>query len=78
MGQSDGIDVSLLHQSQVLKHALLRHHTGGIGVVLMAVDTPDLDGLSVDEQLSVLDANASETDFLRHLLDYGAIGLLQL
>ena len=78
VAETDGIDVGLLHQLKVLKHALLCHHTGGIGVVLMAVDTTNLDGLAVDEQLSVLDVDASETDLVRHLLDHGAIGTLQL
>ena len=76
--QSYGVDVGLLHQSQVLKHALLRHNTGGIRVVLVAIDTPNLDRLAVDEQLAVLDMDGAKTYLLGHLLNDSTIGVLQL
>ena len=56
VGQSHGVDVGLLHQSQVLKHTLLSHYAGRIGVVLMAVDATYLDGFAVDEQLTAPDS----------------------
>ena len=75
VSQANGIDVRLLHQSQVLKHALFRHHTSRIRVVLMTVDTTNLDGLSVDEQLTTLDGYRAEAHLLRHVFDGSPIGV---
>ena len=69
VSQTNGIDVRLLHQSQILKHTLFRHHTSRIGVVLVTVDTTNLDRLSVDEQLPTLDGNGAEPHLLRHALN---------
>ena len=77
VGQSHGIDVGVLHQAQVLQHALLGHYTGGIRVVLVAVDAAYLDGVAVDEQLTVLDADVAKTYLLRHALDGSPVAVLQ-
>ena len=55
-----GIDVELLHDLDVLYHALPRHHVATVGVHLMAVGTLDVDGLSVDEELRVAYLHLSE------------------
>ena len=60
VGQPDGIDVSLLHQAQVLQHQLLSHDAGAVGVVLVAVDATELDGAAVDEQLAATDGQLAE------------------
>ena len=77
VSQSHGIDVGVLHQVQVLQHALLGHHTGAVGVVLVAVDTTYLDGVAVDKQLTVLDADVAEAYLLRHALDGFPVAVLQ-
>ena len=69
MGQSYGIDVGLLHQSQVLQHALFAHHACRIGVVLVAVHATYLDGLPVDKQLSVLDIDGAKAHLQFRVLD---------
>ena len=76
VGQSDGIDVGLLHQLQVLLHQLLSHHACAIGVVLMAIDTTNLDGSAIDEQLSIGNLDGAETHLLGSLFDDSAIGFL--
>ena len=78
VGQSHGIDIGLLHQSQILKHALFGHHASRIGVVLVAVDTTNLDGLSVDEQLSVSDVDIAEAYLLCHALNGLPLCVVQL
>ena len=78
VGQPDGIDVSLLHQAQVLQHQLLGHDAGAVGVVLVAVDATELDGAAVDEQLAATDGQLAEAYLLGHLFDGAPLGILEL
>ena len=76
--RADSIDVSLLHQSQVLLHQFLRHDTSRIRIMLMTVYATNLDGFAINEQLSVMNRDGTETHLLDNLLGDGAITLLQL
>ena len=76
VSQSDGIDVGLLHQLQVLLHQFLSHHACTIRVVLMAIDTTNLDGSAVDEQPAVGNLDGAETHLLGSLFDDGPISFL--
>ena len=60
VGQPHGIDVSLLHQAQVLQHQLLRHYTSLVWVMLMTVHATNFDRCSVDEQLTTTDIDLTE------------------
>ena len=57
------VDVHALHLLDVGNHALTRHDIATIGIHLVAVGTLDVDGLAVDEQLTVLDVHTAETHF---------------
>ena len=48
MGQTDGIDVVLLHQLQVTADQVLGDIVAGKGIVLVGIDALELDGLAVD------------------------------
>ena len=67
-----GIDVQLLHDLDVLNHALHRHDVAAIRIQLVAVGTLDENGLTVDEQLAALNLYVAETDAqgnnLQHLV----------
>ena len=67
--QSYGIDMGSFHQSEVLKHTLLSHHTGRIRIVLMTIDTTNLDGLAIDKQLAAFNADIAEAHLLGNALD---------
>jgi len=60
---TDGIDVEPLEELDVLLHALGGDVATGIGVVLMAVDAVDLDGLAIDLEDAVFPFDLSESDF---------------
>ena len=68
VGGAHGIDVELLHDANVLTHAVDRHDIAAIGVELMTVDALDEDGLAVDKQLTALDLNMTESDMLTNHL----------
>ena len=78
MAQSHGIDVGVLHQLQVALHQLFGHDAASIRVVLVAVYAANLDGLTIDEQLSALDADVAETHLLRDALHGAAVLVFQL
>ena len=78
VGQTHGIDMGSFHQLEVLEHALFRHYTSGVGVVLMTIDTTNLDGFTIDEQLTILDMNVAEAHLLSGVLDGFAIGVFEL
>ena len=78
MAQSHGIDVCSLHQLQVALHQVFRHDAGPVGVVLVAVYAANLDGLTIDEQLSALDADVAEAHLLRDALHGVAVLVFQL
>ena len=77
VGQTDGIDMGSFHELEVLEHALFRHYTSGVGVVLMTIDTTNLDGFTIDEQLTILDMDVAETHLLSGVLDGLAIGVFE-
>ena len=77
VGQTDGIDMGSFHQLEVLEHALFRHYTSGVGVVLMTIDTTNLDGFAIDEQLTILDMNIAEAHLLSGVLDGFAMGVFE-
>ncbi len=45
------VDVELLHELDVLKHAVERHYITSVGVELVTVGTLEENGLSVDKKL---------------------------
>ena len=65
------------HELEVLEHALFRHYTSGVGVVLMTIDTTNLDGFTIDEQLTILDMDVAEAHLLSGVLDGLAIGVFE-
>ena len=70
--------MGFLHQAQVSQHQVFSHHTGLVGVVLMAVDTTYLDGLTIDKQLSATNVYLAETHLLGDALDGLPFGVFQL
>ena len=62
VSQADGINMSLLHQLQILLHALVSHDASGIWIVLVAVHTSYLYRLTVNQQLSVANVDLAEAD----------------
>ena len=78
MGQTDGIDMGSFHELEVLEHALFRHYTSGVGVVLMTINTTNLDGFAIDEQLTILDMDVAEAHLLSGVLDGLAMGVFEL
>ena len=63
-----GIHIELLHHLDVLNHAVNTHDIATIGVEFMTVNTLDKHGLSVHEQLGILDFHLAETYMLRDAL----------
>ena len=66
MAGAHGIDVKLLHDADILNHALYADDVAAIGVELMTVGTLDENRLAIDEQLSPLDLYMAEAHFLAH------------
>ena len=64
VGGADGVDVELLHELDVLSHGGFCDVVAGVGVVVVAVDAFNHDGLAVDEELAVFDLGGFEADFL--------------
>ena len=60
-----GVDVQALHDLDVLNHALAAHHVATVGIQLVAVGTLDEHGLTIHQQLGVLDLHAAEAHLLR-------------
>ena len=73
---ANGVDVQLLHDFDVLDHALQAHNVSTVRIHLVAVGTLHQHRLSVNEQLCVLDLHVSESHFLRNHLS-GALLVLQ-
>ena len=65
-----GIDVQLLHNLDVLDHALHRDDIATVGVEFVAVGTFYQDGLTVDEQLGILDLDVTEAYALLHHFEH--------
>ena len=77
MTGTHGIDVQLLHDLDILNHALHGYDVATIGIELMTVGTLDQDRLAVDEQLSAGNLDMTEAHLLAHHLEY-LVALLQL
>ena len=59
------IDVQAFHDLNILDHAVERDDISAVGIHFVAVSTFDEHGLSVDEELTVLDFYLAESHFLR-------------
>ena len=68
-----GVDVELLHDLDVLNHALHRYHIAMVGVELVAVSTLEVYGLTVYEHLIILEFYLAETYLLTNCLNDVAI-----
>ena len=60
-----GVDVQALHDLDVLNHALTAHHVATVGIELVAVGTLDEHGLTIHQQLGILNLHAAEAHLLR-------------
>ena len=65
MARSNGIDVELLHDFNVLNHALKGHNIAAIGIHLVSIGTFDEHRLAINQQLPVFDFHLAEPYFLR-------------
>ena len=72
-----GVHVQLLHDFDVLNHAFHADEVTAVGVQFVAVGTFDEDGLTVDEDLSVLDFDTAETNALADGFECVAFFVLQ-
>ena len=72
-----GVHVQLLHNLDVLNHAFHADDVAVVGIQLVAVGALDEDGLAVDEHLSALDLDASESHTLADGFDDVAFLVLQ-
>ena len=73
---TNGVDVQLLHDLDILNHALQAHYVSTVRIHLVAVGTLHQHRLSVNEQLCILDFHVAESHFLRNHLS-GALLVLQ-
>jgi len=62
VGAAHRIEVKLLEEEDVIKHALLRHSLASPLIMLMPVHALHQDGLPVDEKLSLLYNNIPEAN----------------
>ena len=69
VARADGGDVVRPHRLQVVADVVGVDRLATIGVVVVPVDTEDPDRLTVDEQLTIDDLDASKTDAMRRCLD---------
>ncbi len=67
-----GVHVELLHEADILNHALARHDESFLRVDLVAVGALDEHGLAVDQKLSVADLRRAESHALRHGFGHAA------
>ena len=75
MACAHSVDVELLHDLDVLYHALHAHYISCLGVELMTVGTLYQHRLSVDEHLSAFYLHLSETNLLAHALNLAPVFL---
>ena len=61
---ADSVDIEALHNLNILNHALAAHHIATIRVQFVTVSTFYQYGLSIYQQLSVLNLNFAESYFL--------------
>ena len=71
------IDVQLLHNLDILNHALHAHDVATIRIQFVAVGTLNQDSLAVHQQLSALNLNMAETNLLLDHLQ-SLVALLQI
>ena len=75
VASAHGIDVELLHDFDVLNHAVDTNHITSLGVKFMTVGTLYQHRLSVYEQLSALNLHLSESNLLAHALYFLSVVL---
>ncbi len=63
---TNSINIKSLHQLDVLYHSITTDNISTVGIHLMSVDTFNVNRLSIDQQLAVLDFNLFETNLLRN------------
>ena len=67
------IDVSLLHHSEVMKPVQARGGTAYCRPFIMAVDTSQFHGLTIDAQNTSIGFDFSESDFLMPAMTHLAV-----
>ena len=72
-----GIDVELLHDTDILDHTLDADDIAPIGVEFVTVGALDEDRLAIDEQLASTDLYVAETHLLTHDFQH-LVALLEL
>ena len=72
VARTNGIDIQILHDLDILDHAFHRDKITTIGIEFVTVSALNQDRLAVDEQLSTFDFNMTEAnaliDHLQHLV----------
>ena len=69
MASAYSIHIELLHDADVLYHAVDADNVAAVGIKLMAVSTLDQDGLTIDKYLSALNLYVAEADALAYGLN---------
>src|SRR4030042_491918 len=77
MRRADGIEIVGLEQLDILEHSAYGNSPAVVGIVLVPVDTEELDGFAVDEKLAVLNFNLTEADPAAFDFDGFAAGILE-
>ena len=77
MTGTHGIDISLFHQENILKHTFVRHDTGCARIMFMAVYAPKTNRIAIYQQLPVLYFNRAETYRLLYLFYHFPARILQ-
>ena len=77
MTGTHGIYIGLLHQQNILQHALFTHHTCRKRIVLVAVHPAEADGFTVDQQQAILHLHLAETHLRAHLLTSHPVAVVQ-
>ena len=75
VGCTHRIDIELLHDPDILLHALAGHDIAPVGVQFVPVSALEEHGLAVDQHLRILDLHLPETGLYRN--DFGDCTLLQ-
>ena len=70
MTGTNSVDIQLLHNFNILNHALHADHIATIRIYFMTVSTLDQDRLAIDQKLCILDFHIAETYLLRNNLRY--------
>ena len=70
MTGTNSVDIQLLHNLNILNHALHADYIATIRIYFMTVSTLDQDRLAIDQELCILDFHIAETYLLRDNLRY--------